>query len=150
LLEADPDDTGLNNDLGYSWVDAGINVERALGMIRQAVADEPLRAAYLDSLGWAYYKTGDFDRACEYLRRAARLREGQDSVIFDHLGDACFRLGDRETARQHWQKAAQMLKEEEAKGGMARPPDLATKIRAKLAALEDGKEPEVAPTAGKN
>ena len=150
LLEADPDDTGLNNDLGYSWVDAGINVERALEMIRQAVADEPLRAAYLDSLGWAYYKTGDFDRACEYLRRAARLREGQDSVIFDHLGDACFRLGDREAARQHWQKAAQMLKEEEAKGGMARPPDLATKIRAKLAALEDGKEPEVAPTAGKN
>jgi tetratricopeptide (TPR) repeat protein len=149
LLEAAPGDTGLNNDLGYSWIDAGVNVERALGMIREAVSDEPLRAAYLDSLGWAYYKTGDLARACEYLRRAARLREGQDAVIFDHLGDAVFRTGDREAARAHWQKALELVEEAQAKGGMARPPDLAAKVRAKLAALADGKDPEVAPTAGK-
>ena len=73
-------------------------------MIREAVSDEPLRAAYLDSLGWAYYKTGDLERACEYLRRAARLREGQDGVIFDHLGDAVFRTGDRDAARRTGRK----------------------------------------------
>jgi tetratricopeptide (TPR) repeat protein len=149
LLEADPDDTALNNDLGYSWVDAGVNVDRAIDMIRKAVADEPLRAAYLDSLGWAYYKTGDFDRACGYLGRAIRMREGQESVIFDHLGDATFRSGDREAARQHWQKALEMVEEEQDRAGMARPPDLEARIRAKLAALEGGKEPEVAPATGK-
>jgi tetratricopeptide (TPR) repeat protein len=149
LLQADPDDTALNNDLGYSWIDAGVNARQALEMIRKAVADEPLRAAYLDSLGWAYYKTGDFGQACEFLQRAVRLREGRESVIFDHLGDASFRSGDREAARRHWQKALEMVQEEGGGAGMTRPADLAVRIRAKLAALEDGKEPEVAPTAGK-
>jgi len=147
-LELDPEGTLVNNDLGYSWVDAGRNLPRATQMIRKAVADAPLRAAYLDSLGWAYYKAGEFGRARHYLARAARLREGQDPVIYDHLGDTAYRLGDADAARDHWQKSLELVEREQAE---RKPPasrtDLVDRVRAKLAALEDSAPPSVAPTA---
>ena len=58
LLELQPEDPGLNNDLAYSWADRGERLDRCLKMIKLAVAAEPLNAAYLDSLGWVYYKQG--------------------------------------------------------------------------------------------
>ena len=147
LLKLDPDDTGLNNDLGYTWVDEGKNLERATRMIRKAVADEPLRAAYLDSLGWAYYKTDDFAAAQEYLNRAARLREGQDAVIYDHLADAEYRLGDVQAARRHWQRALELAEEQEPNRAVPVDPRVVAGVRGKLAAIASSKPAEVAPTA---
>lgn len=147
LLEHDPGDATLNNDLGYTWVDAGRNLERATQMICRAVALYPLNAAYLDSLGWAYYKQADFAGARKHLARAARLRLGQDAVIYDHLADAEYRLGDRETARQHWQKALELLEAQAAQRAAAQQAELTATIRAKLGALQRSEPPAVAPTA---
>ncbi|MGD8453192.1 MAG: tetratricopeptide repeat protein [Phycisphaerae bacterium] len=144
--ELDPDNIGLNNDLGYSWVEQGLNLERATGMIRLAVAAQPLRAAYLDSLGWAYYRAGDFGAAHEYLERATRLAEGQDPVLYDHLADAAYRLGDVDAARRHWQKVLTLIEEHTATGTTVRPDTLVADVRAKLAALERSAPPAVAPT----
>lgn len=104
LLATSPTSAGLNNDLGYTLVDAGRDVARATALIRKAVAQEPLEAAYLDSLGWAYYKAGDFAAAREQLARACRLRarsgylEALKSAIVDaaELGSAraAMRLAD--------------------------------------------------------
>lgn len=146
LLELDPHDPGMNNDLGYSWIDRGEHVAQALEMIRRAVAAEPLNAAFLDSLGWAYYKTGDFDRARKYLGRAVRLRAGQDPVVYDHLGDAEHRLGDHAAARQRWEKAVVLAEAaSEAQRRTGRYTDLLARLRTKLAAGPEG--PAVAPTA---
>jgi len=147
LLEHDPGDATLNNDLGYTWADAGRNLERATRMIRRAVALDPLNAAYLDSLGWAYYKAGDFAGARKYLARAVRLRLGRDAVLYDHLADAEYRLGDRETARQHWHKALELLEAQAAERASAQQAELTAKLRAKLAALQRSEPPTVAPTA---
>ncbi len=147
LLEHDPGDATLNNDLGYTWVDAGRNLERATQMIHRAVALNPLNAAYLDSLGWAYYKAADFAGARKYLARVVRLRLGQDAVIYDHLADAEYRLGDRETARQHWQKALELLEAQAAQQASAQQAELTAKVRAKLGALQRSERPAVAPTA---
>lgn len=147
MLELAPDDAGLNNDLGYTWVDHNANVQRATEMIRLAVRAEPLNAAYLDSLGWAYYKNGDFESALMWLKRSASLREGRDAVVFDHVGDAAYRLDDLETARRYWELAQKTL--EERAEGRQRPDDvaLAGELRRKLEALDAGRPPPVALTA---
>lgn len=145
LLEAAPRDPTLNNDLGYSWVDRGENLEQATQMIRLAVAAEPLNAAYLDSLGWACYKAGDFVSAREQLIRAVRLREGQDVVLFDHLGDAEYRLGDLEAARRSWAKALELCEAEKRSERRERNARTEQAVRMKLAALERGEKPAVAP-----
>jgi tetratricopeptide (TPR) repeat protein len=118
-----------------------------MALIRRAVAEEPWNAAFIDSLGWAYYKTGDFANARKCLARAARLHDGQDPVVCDHLADAAYRLGDQEAARQHWNKAFSMLEAETSARARARLADLKAAVRAKLAALEQSEPPTVAPTA---
>jgi tetratricopeptide (TPR) repeat protein len=147
LLARRPDHPGLLNDLGYTWVDLGKNVERATGMIQRAVAAEPWNAAYIDSLGWAYYKAGDFSNAQKYLARAVRLRDGQDPVVYDHLGDAAYRLGDRDAAGRHWRQALSLLRAETSDLEQKRNAEVMAAVRAKLAALERSEPPEVAPTA---
>jgi tetratricopeptide (TPR) repeat protein len=61
------------NGLGYVLVDSGINVKRGLELCRKAVQTKPQNAVYLDSLGWAYYKSGDLSEARTTLRRALEI-----------------------------------------------------------------------------
>lgn len=145
LLAMQPHDPGLNNDLGYTWADRGQNLERALEMVRLAVAAEPLNAAYLDSLGWVYYKLGDFAAAGRYLTRAARLRSGQDAVIYDHLGDAQYRAGNPQAAKASWEKAVTLLSTPEAQEEAPQNAQRLADLRAKLAALQQNLAPKVAP-----
>ncbi len=146
LLAAQPHDAGLNNDIGYTYVERGERLERSLAMIKLAVAAEPLNAAYLDSLGWAHYRRGDFAAAREQLARAARLRVGQDATIFDHLGDAEWRLGDATAARAHWQKAQDLIEARPAAERSERDAQLLAALRGKLEAIEQSDTPVVAPT----
>ena len=41
--------------------DRGIKLDEALGLIKKAVDLDPANGAYLDSLGWAYFKLGKYD-----------------------------------------------------------------------------------------
>ena len=147
LLALQPRDPGLNNDLGYTWVERGEHLDRALEMIRTAVAAEPLNAAYLDSLGWAHYKRGEFDAARRYLSRAVRLLDGQDPILYDHLGDAECRLDDLQAAAGHWRKALAMIEEDTDADPDTRHAELIASLRGKLAALERSEPPSVAPQA---
>ena len=150
LQKYSPDDPGLLNDLGYTWVDAGRNLERATRMIRRAVARDPLNAAYLDSLGWAYYKAGTFAEARKYLDRAVRLRDGRDPVLFTHLGDTAWRQSDREAARRAWEQARDLLKKTSDRHPPAHLTQLLADVTRRLAALEHDQAPPVAPLATKN
>jgi predicted Zn-dependent protease len=147
LLAAQPNDPGLNNDLGYTWIDRGEQLERGLAMIKLAVAAQPLNGAFLDSLGWAYYKSSDFAAARMYLGRTVRLRTAQDPVMYDHLGDAEYRSGDRDAARAAWQKALALLTADERSEASPRDVQLIAALRGKLSALAESGSPAVAPTA---
>lgn len=147
LVKHNPNDVGLANDLGYTWADAGQRLDEAEQMIRTAVGDEPLNAAFLDSLGWVLYKRGAFEQARMWLERAVQMRGGQDGTISDHLADAAYRLGDIEAARKHWQAAVAAIESDDAprsKRGQA----LLEQIRHKLEALDQHVEPAVAPVVG--
>ena len=111
-LELEPGQPFVLNYLGYSWVDQGVNLERALDMIRDAVEARPRDGFMTDSLGWAHYKLGNYDEAVEHLERAVLLQP-EDPVINDHLGDAYWRVGRRREARFRWRAALELDPEPE-------------------------------------
>lgn len=101
-----PTDAGINNDLGYTYADLGLKLDKAERMIRLALAEQPRNAAYLDSLGWVFYKRGDFPRAVSFIQRAVRMQEDDpDPILYDHFADALYRAGRPDEARINWQRA---------------------------------------------
>lgn len=111
-LELKPDDPFVLNYLGYSWVDQGINIERAMDMIKTAVEQRRHDGYIVDSLGWVYFKMGDYANAVRELERAIQLRP-QDSVINDHLGDAYWQTGRILEARYQWLRALSLDPEDD-------------------------------------
>jgi predicted Zn-dependent protease len=111
LLEERPNDAATQNYLGYMWADSGVELDKAKQLLEKAVAREPRNPAYLDSLGWLYFRMGRFDSAEKNLREAAR-REPTDPTIVEHLGDLEMKQGDVEAAIRHWEKALELKSEE--------------------------------------
>ena len=111
-LELEPDQPFVLNYLGYSWVDQGLNLEEAQDMLHQAVAARPDDGFIVDSLGWVFYRLGDFEQAVEQLERAVELQPG-DPVINDHLGDAYWQVGREREAYFQWRRALTLDPEEE-------------------------------------
>lgn len=103
-LKLNPDQPQVLNYLGYSWVDRNENLEEAMKMIERAVELRPNDGYIVDSLGWAHYRLGEFDKAVTELERAVELRAG-DPTITDHLGDAYWRVGRKIEAVYQWNRA---------------------------------------------
>lgn len=106
-LELNPNQPQTLNYLGYSWVDRGENLDRALGMIETAVRANPGDGYIVDSLGWALYKLGRLEEAVLVLEQAARLKPS-DPEINDHLGDAYWRVGRQREAYFQWGMAIEL------------------------------------------
>ncbi|HEX5378861.1 MAG TPA: tetratricopeptide repeat protein [Phenylobacterium sp.] len=102
-LKLKPDDSELLNYLGYSWIDRGEHLAEALAMVQKAVGENPRSGAMVDSLGWAYYRLGDYKKAVETLENAIELEAG-DPDINNHLGDAYWRVGRRDEAEFQWRR----------------------------------------------
>ncbi|MDO8296318.1 MAG: tetratricopeptide repeat protein [Caulobacter sp.] len=103
-LASQPNEPELLNYLGYSWIDRGERLAEALDMVKRAVAANPRSGAVVDSLGWAYYRLGDYRNAVEQLETAVLL-EPADPEINNHLGDAYWRVGRRIEAEFQWKRA---------------------------------------------
>ncbi|MCD2179727.1 tetratricopeptide repeat protein [Rhizobium sp. C1] len=120
-LELFPDQPQVLNYLGYSWIDMNTHLDEGMAMIKKAVDIRPDDGYIVDSLGWAYYRTGKYEDAVRELQRAVQLKEG-DATINDHYGDALWRVGRKLEATFQWNRAL-----------VAKPePDLEAKIKAKL------------------
>lgn len=120
-LELEPDQPYVLNYLGYSWVDKGLNLGRALDMIEGAVDQRPNDGFIVDSLGWAHYRLGDYREAVKHLERAVELQP-DDPTINDHLGDAFWQVGRHAEAEFQWRRALSLEPDQ----------DLAAAIRSKL------------------
>jgi len=103
-LELFPDQPHVLNYLGYSWIDQGIKLDEGMEMIKKAVQQRPDDGYIVDSLGWAYYRLGNYEEATKQLERAIELRP-EDPTINDHLGDAYWRVGRVLEARFQWAHA---------------------------------------------
>jgi Flp pilus assembly protein TadD len=105
-LELQPEQPLVLNYLGYSWIDQGVHLDEALKMVERAVTLRPSDGYIIDSLGWAYYRLGNYAKATENLERAIELVP-EDPTINDHLGDAYWRTGRQLEARFQWRRALQ-------------------------------------------
>ncbi|TPW28133.1 tetratricopeptide repeat protein [Pararhizobium mangrovi] len=103
-LDLSPDQPQVLNYLGYSWIDRNTHLEDGLEMVKKAVSLRPNDGYIVDSLGWAYYKLGRFDKAVDELEHAVELKP-EDATINAHLGDAYWQAGRRIEARYQWQHA---------------------------------------------
>lgn len=112
FLAENPEDPGVNNDLGYLYADQGKNLEKAKTMIEKAVKAEPDNAAYLDSMGWVLFKLGEIEKATEWLEKASNAENGSDPTIWEHLGDCQHRLKKLDEARKSWEKALELTKDD--------------------------------------
>lgn len=103
-LEYQPKQPFLLNYIGYSWADRGENLDKAMKMIEQAVSLQPNDGSIRDSLGWVYYRLGEYQKATLQLERAAALMP-YDPVVNDHLGDAYWHVGRHAEAEFQWKRA---------------------------------------------
>jgi len=101
-----PNEALLLNNYSYSLGDRGIHLDRALEMAKKAITIDPENGAFLDTIGWIYFKNGDFEKAREYIEKAVSKRE-DSSVVIEHLGDVYFKLGNLEKASEYWNQALQ-------------------------------------------
>jgi tetratricopeptide (TPR) repeat protein len=148
LLARFPDHGPTNNGLGYAMLMRNEDPGGALKLIQRAVDSDPTNEAYMDSLGWAYYKLRRFEDAEVWLRKAresalARVREGGGAstatlaIISDHLADTLYQLGREREALRSWTEAGRYLggvRPEEPK----QDPELATltdRLRKKIIAV---------------
>ncbi len=125
VLAKNPEHAAALNYLGYMLADRELRLEEALGYIERALAQDPHNGAYLDSLGWAYFKLNRLELAEKNLKQAIQINDG-DSTILEHLGDLYLRLGDHPRALNYYRRSV----------ALAEDPGELEKIEAKLVALE--------------
>lgn len=104
VLSVNPLSAPAANYLGYMLADRGVRLEESVRYIRKALELEPNNGAYLDSLGWAYYKMSRYDLAEPPLVRAAHLISN-DPTIHEHLGHLYFQMGRKNLAEEEWERA---------------------------------------------
>jgi tetratricopeptide (TPR) repeat protein len=104
ILDSSPDHAPTLNYLGYILADRGVRLEESLDYLQRAVALDPYNGAYLDSLGWVYFKLDKLDLAEENLTKAIKYLR-LTGVVYDHLGDIYYKKGKREEAIRSWRQA---------------------------------------------
>jgi len=97
----EPENPTALNFLGYLWADHDRNLEEAVELIVRAIAQDPDNGAFIDSLGWAYYRLGRLGEARVQLERAVRLTGG-DAVVREHLADVYNALQLNDLAREQY------------------------------------------------
>jgi tetratricopeptide (TPR) repeat protein len=128
VLVQDPSSSITLNYLGFMLADKGTRLPEALKMIRKAVELDPMNGAYLDSLGWAYFKMGQYELAENNLRQAVE-RDQTDPTVHDHMGDLYEKTGRIRLAAAQWELS--LAEYAKAAPGDVDPGDVA-KVQKKL------------------
>ncbi len=106
ILALDANNSMTLNYLGYMLADRGVKLDEALTMVQKAVQQDPQNGAYLDSLGWVYFKMGQYALAEANLRKASE-RISTDPQVHDHLGELYEKTGRLKMAASQWEQSLQ-------------------------------------------
>ncbi|OHD56920.1 MAG: hypothetical protein A2Y33_08125 [Spirochaetes bacterium GWF1_51_8] len=103
----DPSSSEINNLLAYAYALKGENLDEALKLVNLALITSPDSIAYLDTLGWIYYRMGKIEKAFEVFHQLElRLSElpvviGIEDIHY-HLGVIYEEMGKKETAVSYY------------------------------------------------
>jgi tetratricopeptide (TPR) repeat protein len=131
ILKSHPQHAGVLNYLGYMLADRGLRLLESLDYISKAVEIEPHNGAYLDSLGWVYFKLNQLDLAETNLLLALRLSDS-DPTIYEHLGDLYSKLKQYDRARTYYRHSVSLAENEELEKVQKKLTDLELLLRNKL------------------
>jgi tetratricopeptide (TPR) repeat protein len=104
VLAVNPKNAPVLNYYGYMLGDLGIRLDEAEALVQKALKEDPYNGAYLDSLGWIYFKENKLGASETTLRKAV-AREKHDATIHSHLGDLYAKMGRSELAAAEWEKS---------------------------------------------
>ena len=103
-LSIKPEDPYVLNYLGYSWLERGYKIQKAISMLDKAYDQKKNDPFIIDSVGWGYYLVGDFINAENFLRKAIQLMP-KDPIVNDHYGDVLWKLNRKIQAKYYWKSA---------------------------------------------
>ncbi|MBI9073488.1 MAG: tetratricopeptide repeat protein [Melioribacteraceae bacterium] len=121
-IQLDSNDATILNNYAYSLSKNDIELEKSLRMVQKAVDLEPENSSYLDTIGWVYFKLGDYENAKLYIEKSLEIT--RSAVVIEHLGDVYFKCGDKKAAMNYWEEAGLLDPENETikakieKGGL--------------------------------
>jgi tetratricopeptide (TPR) repeat protein len=104
VISLDPKHSNALNYLGYTYADLGENLDEAEQLILEALKYKPNDGYITDSLGWVYYKKGQFEKALEYLQKAIEIVP-DDPIMLEHVGDVYLKLNDKTNALKFYKKS---------------------------------------------
>ena len=104
VLSVNPKNAQALNYYGYMLGDLGIRLDEAEALVQRALKEDPFNGAYLDSLGWIYFKENKYGASESTLRKAVE-RERHDATIHSHLGDLYAKTGRTDLAGAEWEKS---------------------------------------------
>lgn len=136
-IELDPANSAeACNYVGFMWAEHDMHLDEAEEMIKRALDLDAENGAYLDSLGWVYFRKGKFDDALRNLLRAAQNLKRDDPAVFEHIGDTYAKLNHVPQALDYWQKALALAPENNA---------LVAKIDSTRTKMSKGDPPKSVP-----
>ncbi len=114
-IRQNPQSARSLNFLGFLYADRNVMIDESYVLIQKALEIEPGNGAYIDSLGWVYYRQGHYDRALQTLLEAEDILDRAktpDPIVYDHIGDAYLQLGKVKEAITYWNKSLTMKKDQ--------------------------------------
>lgn len=106
-ISIDSSNALILNNYAYSLAERGEKLNFALEMSKKALEADPESSSYLDTIGWIYYKLGDYEKAKNYIEKAFE-KDSDNATLSDHLGDVYDKLGDKSKAVGYWEKALEL------------------------------------------
>jgi tetratricopeptide (TPR) repeat protein len=104
LIKVNPENAHPYNALGYSWLERNVRIREAMELVEKAYKLAPDDIAIVDSMGWGYFRLGQYEKSITFLRRA--YKANPDPEIAAHLGEALWVSGNKADAQQVWTENA--------------------------------------------
>lgn len=136
----------LKNNLAYMYAEAGIKLDRAERLIREAMTVRPGEVSFQDTFAWVFYKQGriqEAGRVFELVFKQGELASTDHAVIHNHAGDAFYRMGKHDEAVKRWTYAAELARKEKLPSNEIKA--VLKAAPAKVEAVQAGKTPAVTP-----
>ncbi|MFI5389804.1 MAG: tetratricopeptide repeat protein [Bacteriovoracales bacterium] len=129
LIIKNPKNASALNFLGYTYLDQGVKLDEAFSLIQRAIKLRPEDGFIRDSLGWYYFKTGDYNKALKEIKKAWE-KEKTDVTITLHLALIYQKLNSISLAEKYFAEALKNCKQESEK----------TQVQQAMAGLEEQKQ----------
>ncbi|MDA0986228.1 MAG: tetratricopeptide repeat protein [Bacteroidetes bacterium] len=123
VLKIDSNNILVLNNYAYSLSERGINLDKALIMSKKSIERDSTNSSFLDTIGWIYFKMGNFDLAEKFIEKS--ISKGEvNSIVYEHLGDVYAKKKETTKAKAWWSKALEkdqnnsVLKEKILRSGL--------------------------------